>query len=138
MRRYDESEPGAAAVQAVCHPSRRNDLFVARLVTVEVASAISRKAREGRLDARARNRTWRMFDGHVRREYRVIEISEVIYAEAERLVFAHTLRALDAIHISCALTVANEISGAALQFWTADRRQAAAAAAEGLEVQLLQ
>ncbi len=137
MRRYDSLETGAAMVRAICLPSHGHDLLVGRHVTVEVASAIGRKTREGRFDARARTRVWRMFNGHVRRQYRVFDLNDAVYARAEQLVLAHALRAFDAIHIACALVVANESPDSPLQFWTADRRQADVATAEGLEVLLV-
>ena len=53
------------------------------------------------------------------------------------LVTGHPLRAADAIQIASALLVAMRMPAAQLHFWTADRRQAAAAQAEGLDVELL-
>lgn len=137
VRRYDRTEIGSETVRAVCARSNGHDLIVARPVTVEIASAFGRKEREGRHDAGTRARLWRTFQAHIRDQYQVIELTETIFERAEQLVFAHPLRALDAIHISCALVGVGAVSAAEIQFWTADRCQADAAAAEGLTVRLV-
>jgi predicted nucleic acid-binding protein len=137
VHRYDHAEAGASRVRAICAPSRGHVLMVARLATVEVASAFGRKAREGAYGLRRRDRAWRVFNGHLRYQYRVIDVTDEVYAVAERLVCAHPLRAADAVHIGCAVISARELPDHALQFWTADRRQAGAASAEGLDVRLV-
>jgi len=137
VRRYDRTEPGASFVHAACAPSRGHTLMVARIVTVEVTSAFGRKAREGHVNPGQRDRLWRAFNGHLQYQYRVIDVTDEIYSVAERLVFAHPLRASDAVHLGCALASAREVPESTLQFWTAERRQADAAAAEGLTVQLV-
>lgn len=137
VRRYDRTEADASHVRAICAPSRGHVLMVARLATVEIASAFGRKAREGAYDPQRRDRAWRVFNGHLRYQYRVIDVTDAVYALAERLVFAHPVRASDAVHIGCAVIAARELPDRALQFWTADRRQAVAASAEGLDVRFI-
>ena len=137
VRRYDQSEPGARSVRAVCAPFRKNDVLVARFVSVEVASALGRKARDRALTAGAVTRMWRTFVGHMRHQYQVVDASDAIYARAEQLLFTHALRASDAVHIGSALIAMGAIPNADLRFWTADRRQAQVAAAEGLTVRLV-
>lgn len=137
VRRYDWAEAGSATVQAICAESSGYDLIVARLVTVEVASAFGRKRREGTYDARTVAGYWRVFQAHVRDQYRVIEASESVYDRAEHLVFTHALRAADAVHIASALETVDAVPESVIQFWTADRRQADAATSEGLDVRLV-
>jgi uncharacterized protein len=137
VRRYDRSEAGSALVRAACSQSRGNVLIIARHATVEVASALARKRRDGIHDPRAVAKLWRTFQAHVRDQYRVIEVTDMVYSQAERLVFAHALRAFDAVHVGCALVIAVESPHTPVQFWTADRRQAGAASAEGLDVRLV-
>ena len=45
---------------------------------------------------------------------------------------SQALRALDALHVGCALMVAARLPQIGLQLWTADKRQARAARSEGL------
>ncbi len=118
-------------------PKNGHDLVLARLATVEIASAISRKFREGQLDSRAHARIWRAFKSHLRVQYQVIDLGDAIYARAEELVFAHPLRAADAVHLACALEARATVSSPDFQFWTADRRQARAASDEGMAVRLV-
>lgn len=137
VRRYDRAEAGSAEVQAICAESSGYDLIIARLVTVEVASAFGRKRREGTYDAKTVAGYWRVFQAHVRDQYRVVEASESVHDRAERLVFAHAPRAADAVHIASALEIAEAVPGSSVQFWTADHRQADAATTEGLDVRLV-
>jgi Lipase maturation factor len=50
LRRYDRSEPGASRVRAICAPARGHTLLLARVASVEVASALTRKSRAGALN----------------------------------------------------------------------------------------
>lgn len=58
-----------------------------------------------------------------------------ILPTARALCGRHRLRALDAIHLAVALTDGRELAGDGLIFITCDADQAAAARAEGLEVE---
>ena len=72
-----------------------------------------------------------------RTQCNVIDLNDMIYARAVPIVFAHALRADDADHIASALATADAVPGSSIQVWTADRRQADAAAAAGLDVRLV-
>lgn len=137
VRRYARSEPGAAQVRAICDPSNGNTIFVVRITSVEVASAFGRRARESELTGTDLIRMWRTFRGHWRRQYQVVPLRQDVCKRAEQLLFIHALRAYDAIQVGCALTITDLYPALQLEFWTADRRQAQVAAAEGLRVQLV-
>ncbi len=137
VRRYDRAEPGAARVRAACAQARGNTLVLARLATVEMASALARKTRDGTLNLTERTRLWRLFLAHRRDQYQVVALTDEVYARAEQLLFRHPLRAFDATHLSCALVIAARLPLLGLEFWTADRRQAQAAGVEGLAVELV-
>ena len=137
IRRYDASEPGARRVRAICAPSPERTLLVARLTSVEVASALARRIRDGALLPVHQDQLWRLFRAHWRDQYHVVALTEEVYTSAEQLLFGHPLRACDALHIGCALVAAAKLPELPLQFWTADRRQAQAARAEGLAVELV-
>jgi len=63
----------------------------------------------------------------------------MVLQRAERLLRKHhPLRAADAIHVATAQMVGATVGVADLLFVTADRRQASAALAEGLAVQLIE
>ena len=137
VRRYDRSEPGASRVRAICAPAQGHTLIVAHIASVEVASALARKVRDRTIRVADRTRLWRLFQAHWHDQYQVIALTEDAYIHAERLLFRHTLRALDAIHIGCALVVAAALPQIAFEFWTADKQQADAARNEGLTVELV-
>ena len=137
VRRYDRSEPRASRVREICAPARGHTLLLARVASVEVASAFARKARDGTLRVADRNRLWRLFRVHWRDQYQVVAMTDDAYAHAERLLFRGRLRALDAIHIGCALVVAARLQQIGVEFWTADKQQAQAARSAGLTVELV-
>jgi predicted nucleic acid-binding protein len=137
VRRYDRSEPGASRVRAICAPAGGHTLLLARFASVEVASALARKARDGTLSTTDRTRLWRLFRVHWRDQYQVVAMTEDVYAHAERLVFRSPLRGLDALHLGCALVVAARLPQIGLEFWTADKCQAQAARTEGFTVELV-
>ena len=69
------------------------------------------------------------------RQYRLVDADDDAYLQAQQLVLRHPLRSLDALQLASAL--AGVTRGLDLQFWTADRQQATAAEAEGLDVELV-
>jgi predicted nucleic acid-binding protein len=139
VRRYDTTEPGADRVSTLLDTRSNNVIYIAELTPVEMASALNRKLREGRLNLSQRDRHWRGFRLHCREQYRVIALDPVIESLAEQLVFAHPLRAYDAIQLASALRARQSLPGGAPDFGfiTGDRTQARAAAAEGLAVELI-
>jgi uncharacterized protein len=137
VKRYVRAEANSARVRSLCSPPQRNALLLGRATSVEVASALARRTREGTLSVAARVRRWRLFRLHWRSQYQVVDLTDEIYARGEQLLFRHPLRAYDALHVASALAVQAALPEVGLQFWTADRQQAAAARAEGLAVELL-
>lgn len=137
VRRYDRMEPGSSRVRAICAPTEGNTLLLARIASVEVASAFTRKVRDRTIRAADRTRLWRLFRAHWRDQYRVVSLTEDAYANAERLLFRSPIRALDALHVGCALAVAARLPDIHLEFWTADRQQADAVRSQQLTVELL-
>ena len=140
VRRYDRSEPGAERVRTICRPLAANTVIISRLTPVEVASAFARKAREGVLDVPRHKLLWRSFLAHWRRQYSAVAVDDQVLLEAQRLVMMHGLRAYDAVQVGCAKRIATIVaagSGEPLTFVTADRGQANAARAEGLDVELI-
>ena len=120
-------EPGTAEVRDLFR--RPRDIAVSRLAFAEVASALARRAREGKIELAARDSAL----AGLPRDFQRLIIVEVRRALVERvapLVVRHPLRGFDALQLASALTLREE-SGA-VDFWTADDRLATAARAEGL------
>ena len=113
-----------------------NSVTVSQLLRTEFASALGRRRREGKMSQQELSEAWALFLAHQKARYRVAPLTAAVQVIAERLLFTHTLRAADAIHIASAIEVAAVArdSNGAFAFLTADRRQATAAEAEGLTV----
>ena len=137
VRRYDRMEHGSSRVRAICAPAKGNTLLVARIASVEVASAFATKVRDRTIRAADRSRLWRLFRAHWRDQYRVVSLTEDTYVHAERLLFRSPIRTLDALHVGCALVVAARLPDIHLEFWTADRQQAEAARSQQFTVELV-
>ena len=137
FRRYFQAEPGANRVRAICEPSLGHKLVLARLAPIEYASSLSRRLRDGTLTSIGRHRRWQRFRLHWLQQYEVVEASDEVHDHAERLVTRYPLRTLDALQLASALTLVVSSPRLRPQFWTADRQQAAAAQAEGLDVELV-
>ncbi len=134
VRRYDRGEAGSGKVVALCLPANGHTLLLARITRVEVASALGRKVREGRLGQPLMQRLWTLFLAHWRDQYRVVALDEATYERAEQLLFAHPLWAYDALQLACALRTAALLADVTddFRFCTADRAQGDAATREGL------
>jgi uncharacterized protein len=139
VRRYDRTEPGTDRMRHLCHRSNRHTLLICRLTPVEIASALNRKAREGRLGPPQVEQAWRLFRLHRRQQYQLLDLNEQTYVSAERLLFSHRLRSYDALQIACALRASTFVAGLTrdYRFCTADQAQAEAAGREGLAVELI-
>ena len=138
VRRYDNEEPGHETVLKLCADSS-NGVVASRLARLEVLSAIQRKRFERRITAQQANSRWALFLYHEAEQYQFLDLDRMVLQRAERLLRKHhPLRAADAIHVATAQMVGATVGVADLLFVTADRRQASAALAEGLAVQLIE
>ena len=108
-----------------------NDLMVTwGWTTVEISSALERRAREGSLDRRARREALERLHTLSEAWDEVIDLPAV-RQRATRLLARHPLRAADAGQLAAALIVAPE-SGPAFPFVCLDQGLATAAEGEGL------
>lgn len=114
--RLATDEPGAEAVSALI--SHDAEIMTSSVALVEVRRALARIAPAYDPD-------------DVLDQCIVIALDAGVIARAGRLP-PPTLRSLDAIHVASALTIAEDLDA----FVTCDQRQAAAAVAAGLPVQV--
>ncbi len=112
-------------------PSSGNVTVVAETTQVETFSAISRRRREGTLDATTALGLQKTFLFHSEHEYLTIPIDNKILVSARVLVDKYPLRALDAIQLACALEAMAQFNEA-MTFLSADRNLLAVAALDGL------
>ena len=124
------AEPGSAEFTRAV--AGRDDLVVSDLAVTEIASALSRRVRQGAVTPEGARRVHRTIleslDGA---PYQRVELTREVHRRAEHLLLTPTktpLRAADALHLALAL------SARAASMATFDARLAAAARAVGLAV----
>jgi predicted nucleic acid-binding protein len=139
VRLYDRREPGAPRLVRLCRPGGGHRLLIARLARVELASAFQRKLRTGEMPAAAALRALGRFERQRNERYQERQLDDAALDLATQLLTRHTLRAYDAVQLANAILAGRELAvlEVDLRFITADRNQAAAAVAEGLDVELV-
>jgi predicted nucleic acid-binding protein len=119
------AEQGSGQVLALCQAA---DSLVASVICLpELISTLSRLLREKRLT----KAEYRRLKGDAMTDLADIDICQItleVLVSVVALLESHPLRALDAIHVACALAVQPD------KFVSADHRQLAAARQAGLKV----
>ena len=127
VKRYIE-EPGTGKVIEIC--SRADDLVLSAICLPEMISTLNRLVREGKLSAS---------DYRTTRDLILMEIEDIEICYVTPEVVTRTikclenspLRAMDALHLGCALLVDADL------FVSSDVRQIEAARKEGLEATMI-
>ena len=121
-----------AGSQAVCRLLDAGNAAVSRLSEVEVASALVRRAREGVISAKERDRALSAVRGDFETLY-VIELSAEITAVAIGLLGRYPLRASDSIQLATCLHLQQRL-GPTIEMVAYDVRLTEAGRQEGLAV----
>ncbi|MBK9021443.1 MAG: type II toxin-antitoxin system VapC family toxin [Sulfuritalea sp.] len=119
------AEQGSDKVLAICQEADR--LFVSVICFPELTSTLCRLVREKKL-ARA---AYRQLKGDAVADLADVDICQItpeVLAAVVSLLEAHPLRAMDALHVACALACQPDA------FVSADRQQLAAARKAGLRI----
>jgi predicted nucleic acid-binding protein len=136
VKRY-VAEVGSAWVRRLfAHPAQYV-LYTAALAQAEVISALQRRVRERRLEVAHAQRLAQRVTVHFAQRYEVLAITQAIVDQACVVLQRHPLRASDAIHLACALTIRRITQEQGLpppSFVVADTALLAAASAEGFVV----
>lgn len=122
-KRYVE-ENGSQLVDDICQEA--SELSLSVLCVPEIISALNRRIREKRLSRQDYIAVKQSLSDDVR-DAVIINLTPEVIATSASLLEASPLRAMDALHIACALE-----SGADL-FVSSDKRQITAARKAGLE-----
>ena len=123
-KRYVD-ERGSAVVLDLCREA--DGLLVGVICLPELISTLSRLVRERKLD----RTDYRQLKERAVRDLEDVDVCQLtqgVMDAAIPLLEAHPLRAVDALHVACALAIEPDV------FVSADRRQLAAAKKSGLEV----
>jgi len=117
-------EQGSDAVEAVC--AQANELGLSVLCVPEVISALNRRLRERVLTpTQYRHAKQRLLDDV--RDADIIQLTPSVVGSAIQVLEASPVRAMDALHIACAIEWGADLFG------SADARQLAAARRAGLK-----
>jgi uncharacterized protein len=121
-------EPGSEAVDAVCREA--TELALSVLCVPEVFSALNRRLRERNLTPQqyveAKDRLLTEVEDAV-----IINLTSTVIASCIDVLEANPIRAIDALHVACAIQWRAEL------FVSADAPQAAAAKCAGLPTRLV-
>jgi len=129
VKRYVR-EAGRPAVMKL---TARHRAVSSVILPVELQSAFVRRTREGTLATMALPRLFTRV-GADRARWTLVSATPEVLKEAQALIENHPLRTLDALHVASARVFQQQLR-APLVFISADRRQLAAAAREGLRVE---
>jgi uncharacterized protein len=117
-------EDGSGVVEEVC--AQANELGLSVLCVPEVVSALNRRLRERLLTpSQYRLAKQRLLDDV--RDADIIQLTPSVVGSAIQILEASPVRAMDALHIACALEWGADV------FVSADTRQMAAARRAGLK-----
>ena len=132
------AEVGSAWVRRLLAHPAQYVIYTTVLAQAEVISALQRRVREGRLERVQAQRLAQRVTVHFAQRYQVITITQAIVDQACGVLQAYPLRAADAIHLACALTIRRIAQEQALpppSFVVADTALLTAATAEGFVVE---
>ncbi len=128
IKRYLE-EHGAVQVRRLI---RRFDISSSVLAPLQATSALVRRHAAGDLGQEAFDKAVAGVKGDSK-HWELVQVEERILEEAEAIILKSGLKTVDALHVASALCL-QQRSSEHVPFITADRRQAAAARAHGLDV----
>jgi len=109
---------------------RTSDLSLCVILIPEIISGLNRRLREGTLGVR----NYRKAKGQLLDDVRdatILQITPAVVSRSVRLLESNALRAMDALHIACALEWRADV------FVTSDLRQLAAAGKAGLHAEYI-
>ena len=124
VKRYVE-EPGTEKVIEICDQTEQ--LVLSVICLPEMISTLNRLVREGKLPA-ADYRTLRDLILREIEDAEICRLTPEVVSQTLRCLENNDLRAMDAIHLGCAVVVKPDL------FVSADKRQIKAAQKEGLKV----
>ena len=136
VKRYIH-EIGSVWVLSITNPAVGNDIFTARVTSVEVVSAITRRTRGGRIPSADAATAIATFKNDWQNECQIVEVTEALINRAISLAETHSLRGYDAIQFAAACEIHNLCAAAGLPppiFVSADTEPNAVAISEGLMV----
>jgi uncharacterized protein len=135
VKRYI-AETGTAWVINLLRPAT-NDIFIANIRGIEVASAIARRLKIGSINHTLAGKALKRFKRDFVKRFIIIDLTPTIIDEGILLAEKHSLRGYDTAQLAVGLSVRNRLAQSGIQTFTfisADNELNYAAQAEGLVV----
>lgn len=137
MRYFDTSalvkqyfrEPGSTRVRELLRSGER--VFTAVLTYPETHAALARRRREGILSSLVARKLALRFDEDWE-TYEVVLLNRDVLTLARQVLYRHSLRSADAVHLASALLLARRTPEPRWEFVCADQRLRDSASVEGL------
>ena len=136
VKRYI-AETGTAWVTGLLRASAANNIFIANITGIEVASAIARRLKTGSISQTTAGKASNRFKRDFAKRFIVVDLTTQIVQQGILLAEKHGLRGYDTTQLAVALAVKNRLlqSGIiSLTFISADNDLNQAAQAEGLTI----
>ncbi len=137
VKRY-VNEPGSGYVEELVDPENRNNIILAQITPVEVASAFARRKKSRTISEEDATTALTSFQLDLVDIYLTFQMAEGHFGSAADLATKYALRGFDAVQLATALAANNDIietGSGSLVFVSADTELNAAAKAEGLNVE---
>lgn len=131
------AETGSAWIEQEFDAASGNIVITAKLTVVEVLSAMKRRVREASIAQTDYTNLSNDFLAFIQNDYKIIELTDAVLLESQRLLETYPLRAGDAIQLASALLANALLQSAklpALIFLASDARLLNAAQNEGLQI----
>ena len=131
-------EAGSPWVKSLVRAKAAHTLYIARITSIEVTSAITRRQRAGSLSAAQGGAILGHFRRHLTQRYVIVEVAAPLLDAGMLLARSHGLRAYDAVQLAAALEVHRDHHNAGIgpiTLVSADKEPNAAGFAEGLIVE---
>ena len=126
-------ETGSSWIKQEFSPSSGNDVITSKLSIAEVLSGLNRRKREASISAADYTTFSKDFTAVSRFQYRLMDLTDTVLLEAQRLLETHPLRAGDAIQLATAIYARNMLQNSQLPppiFLASDTKLLDAAVAE--------
>ena len=136
VKRY-VNETGSVWLSGLVAPAVGNDIYIARITTVEVIAALTRRARGGTIAATDASAACLLFRNDLLHDYEIVNMTETLLNHAMTLAETHGLRGYDAVQLAaaCEVNAFCVVHGLPpLTFVSADSALNTAATGEGLLV----
>jgi predicted nucleic acid-binding protein len=136
VKRYI-AETGTSWVINQLKPSAANDIFIANIAGIEVASAIMRRVKSKSISQKSADKALKRFKRNFENKFIIVDLTPKIIEEGILLSQKYGLRGYDTAQLAVGLNVRNRLIKSGIRnftFISADKELNIAAQSEGLSV----